>query len=223
MDDVHEIKQHQSHSKIAIFAIVGFLVFVTVAILVISKATQNEKAYVMQSKASETALGGNELRANSNTSDASKTEGEIITSPSGCRYTVQVGMGLDANKFICSNQCPVGSTSCTNYTCYISAVIKCLDDGAEYRFRGECQQENIWKSNGEAVCCRDKAIEYAQRAGFGPGDKQICDAICRRAGGQYCELEQPIDQENPRWRCPALPTPTSGGGAGLPITTPPNR
>ena len=53
MEDIHEIRKHQHHSKIAIYAIVGFLIFLPVAVLVISKQLQSQQAYQLPSQASE--------------------------------------------------------------------------------------------------------------------------------------------------------------------------
>lgn len=53
MDEIKSLKQHQHHSKLAIYAIVAFLALASFVIITISKSVQNEQALTYNSKASE--------------------------------------------------------------------------------------------------------------------------------------------------------------------------
>lgn len=53
MEEVQEIKQYQHHSKFAVYAVVGFLVVITFAVLIIAQRLQSEKAYLTSSQVSE--------------------------------------------------------------------------------------------------------------------------------------------------------------------------
>ena len=53
MEEVHELKKHQHHSKLALYTIVGFLVLLTLAIIIVSNRIQSQQAYQLPSQASE--------------------------------------------------------------------------------------------------------------------------------------------------------------------------
>lgn len=241
MNEIHEIRQTQHHSKLAIFAIIGFLIVMVFVVFTLSKASQSERAYTSQSKASETDLqrldGLDNVQMGTQVSQFSKEYSEIRsnpispedvgisqeileqnmqTSPQGCRYAVfpgEHGKAIEHGPIECREKCTPEEAA--QGKCNPNA---CYINAVVVCFNVGIQTYELWggacRSNEEwNDIAQGLCCDYKEWArSAGWGDG--AKDIC----DAICQRSEGKNCEldnsgrNPYWQCPIVPG--SGGGSG---------
>lgn len=219
MEEVHEIRRNQHHSKIAIFAIVGFLTLLVIVVLSISKSLQSEQAFKTRSYATEIALpvepGDDGNSGGINIPDPIGV-GEVPIDPS-CSGTISPIVDTLKNGYsikCCIRQNGEGCTP-SGDGCYYKWTLSCSDGRqATIGWQG-CYTRGSWQNQrATAYCCNKYYCDAAEKNDL---TLNRCEIQCDLAhqANRECEIKEftdPTTQKRMISCCPKEKTPPPSDG-----------